>query len=230
MSRVGAVTGLAYEAACLRRAFGSTPIAIELTGGRPERVGAAVDRLLAGGATAVLSFGMAGGLDPALAPGRIVIAEGIVLPDGRTWPTDREWVSILRRAAVSAGAACGLIAGVDTPVTTPAEKQALHRRSAALAVDMESHAVAVAAEGRAAVAVIRVIVDPASRAVPPAAVAGLREDGGIAVTALLGSLLRRPGQVCGMIALARDAAAARPALRRAAALAAAATPAVLPRG
>ena len=220
MTRLGAVTGLAYEAECLRRAFGATPIAIEMTGGRSARVADAVRRLLDGGATALLSFGIAGGLDPALAPGRIVIGEGVVVPDGRVFPADPAWLAALRRVAAAEGDSFGVIAGVDAPVTTVADKRSLHRQTGALAVDMESHAVALAAEGRAALAMIRVIVDPASRVVPPAAVLALREDGGIDLPALLRSLLRRPAQVGGLIALSRDAAAARKSLQRAAAFAA----------
>jgi uridine phosphorylase len=227
---LGVITGLAYEAECLRRAFGATSIAIEVTGGQGARVAPAARRLLDRGATALLSFGMAGGLDPALAPGRIVIGEGVLLPDGRVLPADQVWGTALRLAALPEGASFGIVAGVDAPITAVADKYALHRHANALAVDMESHAVALAAEGRAALAVVRIIVDPATRVVPVAAVAAMRDDGGIDLPALLRSLLRRPGQVPGMIMLARDAAAARIGLRRAAALAATASPLPLREG
>jgi hypothetical protein len=215
--RLGAVTGLAYEAQCLRRAFGSTPIAIQMTGGRAQKVPGAVAGLLEGGATALLSFGLAAGLDPALAPGRVMIAEAVALPDGRRVPADQAWLAALRRAA-GPEEAFGIIAGVDAPVTAVADKRSIQRSTGALAIDMESHAVALALEGRAALAVVRVIVDPAHRVVPPAAVAALRNDGGIDLPALLRSLLRRPGQVPGIIMLTRDAVAARAGLHRAAAL------------
>lgn len=222
--RLGVITGLAYEAACLRQAMVGRSVSVETTGGRSERVPAAVHRLLDAGATALLSFGFAGGLDPALRPGSVVIAEAVAVPDGRMLPAEPAWAAALRRAAPPESASFGIVAGVDAPVTTLAHKQALHRRTSALAVDMESHAVAVAAEGRAALAVVRVIVDPARRVVPHAAVVALRDDGGVDLAALLRSLLGRPGQVAGMIGLARDAAAARKGLRRAAALVAAASP------
>jgi hypothetical protein len=75
---------------------------------------------------------------------------------------------------------------------------------------MESH---IAAEQAGAhglpFAVCRAIVDPAWRTLPPAATAGLREDGTTALAPILRELARAPGQLPAMIRLAFDARAAR---------------------
>lgn len=226
MTRLGAVTGLRSEAACLRRALRAARIAsgVRASGGRSEAARRAAGALLNAGATAMLSFGYAGGLDPALGPGTIVIGEAVVLADGRRLAADAAWAEAVAAAAARLGVALrhGAVAGCDHAVTAVAEKCWLRERTRALAVDMESHAVALAAKPRVPFLVVRVVLDPAGRAVPDAAASALRPDGRVAVGALLGALMRRPGELPGLLALGRDAAAARPALRRAAALVAAA--------
>ena len=53
------------------------------------------------GATAVLSFGIAGGLDTALLPGALVVATRVRAPGG-AWPADIAWSSALVRASAAA--------------------------------------------------------------------------------------------------------------------------------
>ena len=87
--------------------------------------------------------------------------------------------------------------------------------SGAAAADMESHVVArTAAELALPFAILRVIADPAERELPPAALAGMRADGGINVGAVLASLARSPRQLPALIRLAAEAGRARAALLR----------------
>jgi hopanoid-associated phosphorylase len=224
--RLGAVTGLSFEAKRLRRALRGAPIscAIRTTGGRSEAAQRAAHALLNAGATALLSFGFAAGLDPTLRPGAIVLCDVVVLPDGRRLPVDAAWADAVTQAAARLRVTVqrGAIVGSDHAVTTVAEKRWLHERTRALALDMESHAVAEVAKPRVPFLALRVVIDPAERAVPEAAAAALGAGGRVATGALVLWLLRRPAEIPGLVALARDAAAARPALGRAAALVAAA--------
>jgi hypothetical protein len=81
---------------------------------------------------------------------------------------------------------------------------------------MESHAAALAARRHGLpFAVLRVVLDPAWRTIPPCALAGVRADGSSALLPLLGSLARHPRQLAGLCALAREAWLARRRLRRA---------------
>jgi hypothetical protein len=79
---------------------------------------------------------------------------------------------------------------------------------------MESHA--VAATGLPFV-VLRVIIDPADRAIPRAVTAAVAADGRLRPLKLVAGLFRRPGDLAALTALARDNSRARPALGRAAA-------------
>jgi adenosylhomocysteine nucleosidase len=94
---------------------------------------------------------------------------------------------------------------------------ALFGACGALALDMESHV--VAREARVAglpFLVLRAVADPAGRDLPPAARVGLDCDGRPQLRRVMGSLLAGPRQLPALIAVARDAARALTALRRAA--------------
>jgi hopanoid-associated phosphorylase len=219
---IGVVTGLAFEARCLKGNLSSPErFSIALSGGDSSHALGESRRLLAEGAAGLVSFGTAGALSPALAAGDIVVATAVVGASGGALAVERSWCDSLA-AAASAGRLTphlGSICAVERPATSIEEKSALYRASGALAVDMESGAVARAArDAGLPFAVLRVIIDSAMREVPPAAVAAMAPGGRIDIAVLMRGLWRQPGQLAGLIALARDAAAARRRLGRAAAL------------
>jgi adenosylhomocysteine nucleosidase len=207
------------EARCLA----GLDVLIGCSGARPERARPEAARLVAGGAAGLVSFGLAGGLSPELAAGDLVLADMVMLPDRRLVVTDAAW---RRRLAALLGAA-GIpalekpLAGSDRLLASVAAKAALRWSHAACAVDMESHALAVAAQ-RAGLPllVVRAIADPSKRVIPEAAQGVLGPDGVPRVAALLGGLLRRPGDLPALLRLARDSSSGLATLRRVAALAA----------
>ncbi len=206
MRPVVVVTGLAFEA---KIAVGAGVTVVCGSGGRIE---AALEEAIARGCAGLLSFGTAGGLAPDLVPGRWVVASAIVSERER-FPTDPRWSEKLWRTLPDATHA--MIAGVAAPVADAAAKRALHRATGAAAADMESHiAAAIAAARGLPFAACRVIIDPAHRTLPPAALVGMRPDGSADVAAVLGSLARQPGQWLDLVRTALDARAARLALLR----------------
>ena len=151
------------------------------------------------GGSGIISIGIAGGLAPGLAPGDWVIASGVVA-DGVRIPTDNRWSQRLLQALPSAVYAD--ISGVDAPVVAQADKRALHESAGTVAVDMESHIAAkIAARHGVPFAACRVIIDPAERTLPPAALVGMRADGRPDVFAVIRSLL--PAAAPGVRAAAR---------------------------
>ncbi len=199
------VVGLAFEA---RIAAGSgLPI---VCAGDGRNLTPDLKRAIASGCSGLVSFGVAGGLDPRLAPGTCVVGAAVV-SDGGHHETDRHWSQRLLEAMP--GAVHGALAGADTPVCTPADKRALSRRTGALAVDTESHVVARAAAAYGLpMAAIRVVADPAHRGLPHAALAAIRADGSTDVMAVLRSVARRPHQLPALLRTALDARAARATL------------------
>lgn len=205
---VVAVTGLAAEA---RIAAGPGVRAIA-GGGSASTLIAALERELGRGASAVISFGIAGGLAEDIACGTWVVARAIVTPTQR-WPCDPAWVRSL--SARLAGAWTADLAGVDAPVSEPAAKRALLRATAAAAVDTESHlAAAVAAARGVPFAAFRVVADSARRRLPPAAAVALAPGGRVRGGAVLGSLARSPAQLPTLLRTAIDARTALRALSR----------------
>ena len=69
MKSLGIVTGLASEAACLGKVQ-----FCRVAGADAVRAGLAARALIAEGCLGLLSFGLAGGLDPNLEPGAVIVA------------------------------------------------------------------------------------------------------------------------------------------------------------
>ena len=163
------------------------------------------------GLPALLSFGVAGGLDPALRPGDVRVASGVDYGSERIVAA-HTWA---QRIAAAINAPIALFAGSDIVVADIAAKAALHDATGAACVDMETHIVAREAVRRGIPwAAIRAITDPAHRALPHAAAVGMRPDGSIDLPAILKSLAKNPGQMPGLIRAGAHARAAFAALLR----------------
>jgi adenosylhomocysteine nucleosidase len=206
------VVGLRAEARLARRL--NLPVVIG--GGTAAGAETVARRAVADGATALLSFGIAGGLDPALRPGDLLVPEA-VLCGGMNFAAD-PWLSAWldhpgAAPAPAARATPRHLLGADRVAATVAEKRRLRQATGAAALDLESGAVArIAAEQGLPFAVLRAVCDPAERDLPQAALAALDQQGAIGLGRVIASVLARPGQVPALLQLARDAAAARRAL------------------
>ncbi|MGB8365125.1 MAG: hypothetical protein ACLQUZ_00685 [Rhizomicrobium sp.] len=203
-----AVTGLRREA----RIVESDDMTTISSGGNQPSLTQQIAIALRGTARGVVSFGIAGALAPALMPGDCVVASHII--DGsEIIACDAKWlkaiVSWLPDAHVAA------IAGSRTILADVDAKAALHRRTGAAAVDMESHIAARAARDHGLPFVaVRTISDGADHTLPPAALVALKPDGRIDFPALARSLLAQPAQIPGLIRTARESERAFAALFR----------------
>jgi adenosylhomocysteine nucleosidase len=202
-AKIGIVVGLAAEARIAR------PAGRVMAGGGTA-IGAqqAANRLITEGVSALVSFGLAGGLDPGLRPGRLVVPR-YVLDGNQRFSADQNMLEALGGPTVDLVLAAGEIA------QTAAAKAALWQQTGAAAVDLESGAVArVARRHGLPFAVLRAVCDPAERGLPPAALLALDQAGAIRVLKVLASVAAAPSQIPSLLALARDAAIARRALIR----------------
>lgn len=207
---VVAAVGLAFEG---RIAGG--PGVVVLGRGNEEGLAPSIEKASRNGCRGLISFGIAGGLAPHLRPGAWIVGSTVaeVAGGGRQWPTSPQWSAKLLQALP--GAVHAPVAGVDAPVAQPAVKRLLHEKTGAAICDMESHVAArLAAAHGLAFAVLRVVADPAHRALPNAALAGMRDDGRTNPAAVLRALALRPASLSALISTAIDAAAARASLQR----------------
>lgn len=216
MPRIGVIVGLASEAECLETIASEHRPPVAVAGASAARATSAAAQFLNEDCAGVVSFGLAGGLDPDIEPGTVVVADAILAPDGVRHATDDAW----RRAlAVKLDGRVlyrtGTIAGSSGSIDGADAKIAFNRRTGALAVDMESHGVAEAARraGKPFIAV-RVVADPATRSIPPWLLAAIADDGTIRPGVIAGGLFLQPWKVWELIGLARENGRAIAALRR----------------
>jgi len=217
VTRLGVVTGMTSEARCLPREVAGTAPLVACSGADSARAAAGARRLIADGAEALLSFGLAGGLDPRLNPGDLIVADMVIDRRREVYDTDLAWRVALFRALGAARPTGGAVLGSETLVASAEEKTKLRDATGAVAVDMESFAVAsVAQEAGVPFAILRAVADPLWRDVPSAARAGIADDGGVRVGAVLAGLIMAPWQLVSLIAIAIEARQGLAALGRAA--------------
>src|SRR5262245_2054020 len=133
------VTGMAAEA----RLASGPGVTTVLAGGNPARLRSLLRGRVQPDCRAVISIGIAGGLDPSLAPGDVIVATGVAAPDRRHAASS----FVAHRLATRLSdhpkrVVMADVAGVDGAVVSPHEKRALRSATGALAVDMESHVAA----------------------------------------------------------------------------------------
>lgn len=197
--------GLASEAALL-----PPGTRVLISGGDAARLAALLDALPRD-VTGVLSFGIAGGLAPAVRTGEVLVAGALYA--GEVFTPDAAWAEAL---AGRTGATLAPLAASDTLLADAAAKRALHARTGAVAVDMESGAVARFAATRGLpFAVLRAVADGPTDALPRAAWHALTPDGRPALWPVLAGLSRRPWELPALIRLGRASARAHAALAQA---------------
>jgi adenosylhomocysteine nucleosidase len=160
--------------------------------------------LVDAGALSLMSFGLAGGLDPALSAGSVVLPSEVISREGARFLTATAWHERLRIAiAIQRPVAVGRLLTSDTPIDTIADKARAFVETGAVAVDMESLAVAeVAAAHDLPFIAARVIVDTAADVLPRTVVAASR-GGEVNIRQLIGGLAAAPRDLVGLIRLAR---------------------------
>jgi adenosylhomocysteine nucleosidase len=207
------ITGLAQES---RIAAGPGVSHVVCSGSDPARLRSQLSELDASGLRAVISFGIAGGLDPSLRSGDVVVATAVVAEQG-TWKMPPAVVSAMSGRVRASGIPVieGALVGVEEPVLLPSTKAEVRAATDAIAVDMESHIGAgYAARHDLPFAAVRVISDPAERALPSLAKGALKPDGRIDFAAIFAGLARAPSELSTLLRAGGDAGRAFAGLRR----------------
>jgi adenosylhomocysteine nucleosidase len=130
-------------------------VRVSHSGAGPAAAGRHVELELADRPEMLIATGFAGGLDPALRVGDVVVATNFSAP------------TLLARARELPGVHAGALASVEWPVESVAAKRALADQTGAIAVDMETAPVAAAcARAGVPLLAVRVISDPADEPLP----------------------------------------------------------------
>jgi hopanoid-associated phosphorylase len=221
--RLGVLVGLVSEARALERASRNQshdegPL-IRVCGGRPAIARRMAEELVrVPNIAGLVSFGIAGALDPALPVGALVLPDSVRDAEGRDHSVHMEWRDRLA-AVLPEAIAGGRAYGSETMIADVAGKAALHRSAEALIVDMESHILGEAARAAGLpFLIVRAVSDHARRDLPPTAFHGTAPDGSIRHGAVVARLMTRPQDLPGLVALGMGSARAHRALGRAALL------------
>jgi nucleoside phosphorylase len=207
LSSVARALGVARRGSAVRGRIAGGEVVAHAVG-----IGEGARRALAEERPRVLvSCGFAGGLDPALAPGDLLLATAVRTEDGDVLAPPEG----ARRAAAAALSGLRVSQGellcTTAVAATPDEKRKL-AATGALAVDMESHPAARAAkEAGTPWLAVRAIVDPLESSLPPFT----REAHGGYLWPALQHALSGPRAAAGLVRLARDARRAGDALEEA---------------
>jgi nucleoside phosphorylase len=178
--RVAIVAALGSERASLAR---HTPSAaarwsILQSGPGPERAARAALQALDQGAVALVSWGLVGALDAALVPGTVVVPRRVLREGAAPIVVDAAWHARLAPLSASFATSFGDLLTVAAALGSPQAKAEAAASSGAVAVDMESAAIAaVAVQRRVPFVALRVVVDALGDSLPADAEAWIDEHG-----------------------------------------------------
>jgi len=185
-------------------------VTLAVSGVGSRRASLASRTLLRKGATALLSWGSAGGLSPKLSPGSLILPKIIIASDRSVYHVDPSWhKNLCNRLEGQVDFYTGPLAESATVVQTSAEKAILFQQTGAIGVDMESASVAaVAKEARVPFVAVRAVCDSADMTLPTSVLNASDEFGRLSFLKLIRGLAGRPTELFLLIHLARDYRAA----------------------
>lgn len=210
---IGVVAALPQEVSTLAGPLppgGAAPLGgharLQLSGMGQGNARRAALMLADAGATHLLSWGSAGGISPALPTGALLLPLMVRRADAQGFAITPAWHQQLHaKLAPALPVHTGDLLEVSQMVATTQEKQRLFCASGALAIDMESAAIAqVAAQRGLAFAVLRVVLDTAQRPLPHTALVAVDHSGRLQLGHLLRALLLHPGDLAGLLQLRAD--------------------------
>ena len=217
VSRIGFITGVQKEAEILRKISGTQNSEIRCAGANSDRAYKLASDLAEDGCELLISFGVAGALDPSLFPGDLIAPDRVLAADSSLFETSVDQLKSHFGSRVDFKS--GPIFGSKKLIATAAEKQSLHNSTAAIAVDMESLAVATAAcDYELPFLVIRAISDLANQDLPTAVLQAIDDQGNTHMGAIILELIKKPQELPDLMKLAGNSSKAFATLRRVAAL------------
>jgi len=227
VKQLGIIAALPAEAKCLA---GSTDIHcaissplqladnvfILISGIGAEQATKAATTLIQHGADALLSWGCAGALSGDLNPGDLLLPSTVKPETGETIQTDKQWHACLSSLlSDSCKPVTGALAGSANIIAEPALKQTLCQSSGAIAVDMESAAIAlVAQDAGIPFMAIRAIADDVNTGIPAYINKAMDIYGNINTARMLGLLLAHPTSWRQLMRMGRQFSVAKATLSR----------------
>jgi adenosylhomocysteine nucleosidase len=182
-------------------ALAADNMAVVYSGAGPKNAQSAAELLVANGATRLISWGCAAALNETLKAGDLVLANALIDANNHKIDIKSEWHShatsqLLQNFAVY----MGCLVESKNIVSSTEDKKKLRSKTGAIALDMESIAIAkVAGQHNLPFLAIRAIADTAGMNLPKSINYALNDLGDIALGRLLFHLALHPSELPGLI-------------------------------
>ena len=188
------------------------------SGTGPTNARRSAEYLITQGATKLISWGCAAGLIVSLRPGDLILASHLLeVKDGKNieFTISSNWhIHTKKLFSNFIKVNSGSLVESKHIVSTSDEKNKIHLNTKAVALDMESIAIAkVANKYRLPYLAIRVIADPAEMNLPLAISHSVNHEGEVSLSKLLVYLARHPTELPGLIRLGLHFKAAKTTLK-----------------
>jgi len=195
--------------------FITDTIVLAYSGAGADNARTASELLLAQGVTRLISWGCAAALSESLKPGDLILADTLIDAEGTQIDIQPDWIGLTNTLLSShVKAHIGSLAESLTIVATAKDKKHLHSQTGAIALDMESTAVAkVARQNGLPFLTIRTIADPVHMDLPKAINHSLNDEGDVVLAKLLAFIALHPTELPGLIKLGLHFNAAKNTLR-----------------
>ncbi len=217
VTRIGFITGIQKEAAILKNTVGIEISDIKCSGANSDRAYELACKLAKDGSKILLSFGIAGALDQTLNPGDLIIPDLVLHSNDGSFETSADQLKIRLDNRIEFKS--GSLLGSNKLIASASKKLSLFKSTGAIAVDMESMAVAKAARDyNLPFLVVRAISDTAGQNLPSAILSTIDDQGKTRIGTMLWELTKRPYELPGLIKLAINSNKAFATLRRVATL------------
>ncbi|MDD5462143.1 MAG: phosphorylase [Methylococcales bacterium] len=198
--------------------FITDKILVANSGAGPANAQAAAELLVSKGATRLISWGCAAALSAALKPGDLILADELIDNTGyrnAKFSVSTDWHSYTsKRLSTSMAIHSGSLAESKNIISSSKDKEQLQPVTGAVALDMESIAIAkVAGLYALPFLAIRAIADPVNMDLPLAINYSLNDQGDIILGKLLTFLALHPAELPGLIKLGLHFRAAKKTLK-----------------
>jgi len=178
-------------------------IVLMLAGAGPENAAHAAYQLIKhNGANRLISWGCAAALVDYLTPGDLILAENLIDKNQQILACDSNWLSHTRETLKHLSLFQEPLVESQHIIGTAEGKQRLYIETQAIAVDMESAAIArIAKQHHCPFLLVRSIADTANMNLPQAIYHAMNAEGRVDISKLLLFILKKPSEIPGLIHL-----------------------------
>ena len=220
MRKIGFITGLEKEAIILQKIVHYAKSEIIWVGNKQGSAYAQANTLVKNGCEILISFGIAGALDPQLSAGDLVIPKSVTDAKCNTFRTDYNLhQQISHHFSNKFKVSSGTLFGSETIIWDADEKKRLFDEYNTKIVDMESFGVARAAnENNCSFLIVRSISDIANQSLPKESLKSIDLNNNIKLGNILIDLAKNPNELPSLLRLAQNSRKAHVCLQKVAKL------------